>query len=116
VPGRPVAENLLLRAFVRDMLGNGGQEVDGSEYLEVAVDLGVEPGALNDQVRGGFQSHLFHREGVAQDVFLKCHLTAQVQKDEKRDPSPVPPAAAHPGDDPPRHWNRLAAQLRSFHA
>jgi hypothetical protein len=28
------------------MLGDGGQEVGGGEDLEVAVDLGIEPGAL----------------------------------------------------------------------
>jgi hypothetical protein len=29
-------------ALVRDMLHDGGQEVGWDEYLEVAVDLGVE--------------------------------------------------------------------------
>ena len=40
----------------------------GGEDLEVAVDLGVEAGAVDDHVGGGFEGHLFHREGVAQDV------------------------------------------------
>jgi hypothetical protein len=34
------------------MLGDGGQEVGGGEDLEVAVDLGIEPGAVDDQVAG----------------------------------------------------------------
>src|ERR1039458_3044113 len=67
-----------LRALVRYMLRDGGQEVGGGEDLEVAVDLGIEPGAVDDHVRGGFERHLFHGEGIPQDVFLKCHLTAQV--------------------------------------
>ena len=57
------------------MLGDGGQEVGGGEDLEVAVDLGIEPGAVDDHVRGPFQGHLLNGERVAQDVFLKCHLT-----------------------------------------
>ena len=31
-----------LDALVRDMLGDGGQEVGGGEDLEVAIDLGAE--------------------------------------------------------------------------
>ena len=37
-----------LGALVGDMLGDGGQEVGGGEDLEVAVDLGIEPGAVDD--------------------------------------------------------------------
>ena len=48
---------------VRDMLGDGGQEGGGGEDLEVAVALGIEPGAVDDHVRGGLQRHLFHGEG-----------------------------------------------------
>ena len=33
---------------VRDMLGDCGQEVGGGEDLEVAVDLGIEAGAVDD--------------------------------------------------------------------
>ena len=33
---------------VRDMLGDGGQEVGGGEDLEVAVDLGIEATAVDD--------------------------------------------------------------------
>ena len=50
------------------MLGDGGQEVGGGEDLEVAVDLGIEPGAVDDDVRGPFQGHLLDGERVAQDV------------------------------------------------
>jgi hypothetical protein len=35
------------------MLGDGGQEVGGGEDLEVAVDLGIEPGAVDDHVGRG---------------------------------------------------------------
>ena len=42
-----------LRALVRDMLGGGGQEVGGGEDLEVAVDLGIEPGAVDDPCHPG---------------------------------------------------------------
>ena len=50
------------------MLGDGGQEVGGGEDLEVAVDLGVEAGAVDHHVGRGLQRHFLHGEGVAQDV------------------------------------------------
>jgi hypothetical protein len=53
---------------VRDMLGDGSQEVGGGEDLEVAVDLGIEPGAVDDDVRGPFEGHLLNGERVAEDV------------------------------------------------
>jgi hypothetical protein len=34
-----------LRAFIRDVLGDGGQEVGGREHLEAAV--GIEPGVFS---------------------------------------------------------------------
>ena len=34
-----------LRAFVGDVLGDGGQKIGGGEHFEVAVDLRVESGA-----------------------------------------------------------------------
>jgi hypothetical protein len=46
---------------------DGGQEIGGGKDLEVAVDLGIEAGAVDDEVTGRFQGHLFHREGVAED-------------------------------------------------
>src|ERR1019366_930332 len=51
-----------LRALVGDMLGDGGQEVRRREHLEIAVDLGIEPGAVDDDVPGRLQRHLLHRE------------------------------------------------------
>jgi hypothetical protein len=42
-----------LDALVRDMLGDGGQEVGGGEDLEVTVDLGIEPGAVDDPCHPG---------------------------------------------------------------
>ena len=41
-----------LGAFVGTMLGDGGQEVGGAKDLEVAVDLGIELGAVDDGVGG----------------------------------------------------------------
>ena len=35
--------------FVRDVLGDGGQKVGGGKDLEVAVDLGIKPGAVDDE-------------------------------------------------------------------
>jgi len=40
----------------------------GGEDFEVAVDVGVEAGAVDDEVAGRFQGDLLDREGVAQDV------------------------------------------------
>jgi len=54
---------------------------------EVAVDLGVEAGAVDEQVGRGLQRHFLHGEGVAQDVLgqgfevglgLGWHLLASV--------------------------------------
>ena len=42
-----------LYALVRDMLGDGGQEVGGGEDLEIPVDLGIEPGAVDDPCHPG---------------------------------------------------------------
>ena len=39
-----------LHAFVRYMLGDGGQEISRSEHFEVAVYFGVEPGAVDHDV------------------------------------------------------------------
>ena len=47
---------------------SSGQKVGGGKDLEVAVDLGIKPGAVDDEVAGRFQGHLFDRERVAQDV------------------------------------------------
>jgi hypothetical protein len=52
----------------------------GVNTSKLRLTLALRGGVVNDQVREGFQSHLFHREGVAQNIFLKCHLTAQVQE------------------------------------
>ena len=69
------------------MLGDGGQKVGGGEDLEVAVDLGIEPGAVDDHVGRGLQRHFLHGEGIPQDVLgqvfqvglgLWWHLLASV--------------------------------------
>jgi hypothetical protein len=41
------------------VLGDGRQEDRGSEDFEVAVDLGVEAGAVDDGVARRFECHLF---------------------------------------------------------
>ena len=50
------------------MLGDGGQKIRGGEDFEVAVYFGIELGAVDDGVSGGFQRHFFHGEGISQDV------------------------------------------------
>jgi hypothetical protein len=65
-----------LGALVRDMLRDRGQEVGGGEDLEVPVDLGVESGAVDDDVRRGFQGHFFDGEGVARGVLRKVFEVA----------------------------------------
>ena len=44
--GIPVVVADHLRAFVGDVLGDGGQEIGGGEDFEVAVDFGIELGAV----------------------------------------------------------------------
>lgn len=47
------------------MLGGGGQEVGGGEDLEVAVDLGIEPGAMDNHVcQGRLQGRGFGGEAA----------------------------------------------------
>ena len=57
-----------LRTLLGDVLGDGGQEIRGSEDFEVAVDFGIELGAVDDGVSGGFHRHFCDGEGVSQDV------------------------------------------------
>jgi len=81
----------LARQFLRCAFGNGSATLWGGNLateratggwetvagprhenwgfdFQVAVDLGVEAGAVEDDVAGGFEGHLFDGEGVAQDV------------------------------------------------
>jgi len=62
-----------LKALVGDVLGDGGDEVARAEDLEVALDLRVEAGAVDDGAVGvglvrGADLHLLHGERVADDV------------------------------------------------
>jgi hypothetical protein len=68
-----------LGTLVGDMLGDGGQEVRRRENLEIAVDLGIEPRAVNDHVAGRFQRHLFHS------------LRGRVERVEKKRGDPAMP-------------------------
>ena len=62
-----------LEAFVGDVLGDGGDEVAGAEDLEVAVDLLVHAGAVDDRAIGtrtvqAVDLHLFDCKGIADDL------------------------------------------------
>ena len=62
-----------LEALVRYVLGDGGDEVARGEDVEIALDLGVQPGMVDDGTVGigavGLRDlHLLHGEGVANDV------------------------------------------------
>lgn len=46
-------------------MGDGGDKVARGEDLEVALDLGVLAGAVDDGPAAFFDVHLFHGEGVA---------------------------------------------------
>jgi len=54
-----------LRTLVGDVLGDGNQKVGSGEDLEVAVDLGIEPGTLDDQVGRGLQRHFLRNMRAA---------------------------------------------------
>ena len=66
--GIPAVVTDHLRPLVGDVLGDGGQEVGSGEDFEVAVDFGIELGAVDDGVGGGFQRHFCDGEGVAENV------------------------------------------------
>ena len=46
-----------LKAFVRDVLGDAGDEVARAEHFKIALDLRVHPGAVNDRVPGAVGLH-----------------------------------------------------------
>jgi hypothetical protein len=73
------------------MLGDGGQKVGGGEDLEVAVDLGIEPGAVDDHVGRGLQRHFLHGEGIPQDVLGQVFQVEQGSVNEN-DSAEKPPA------------------------
>ena len=54
-----------MKAFVRDVLGDGGDEVTGIEDLEVAPDLRVHAGTVDDGVALLIDLHLIDRERVS---------------------------------------------------
>ena len=60
-----------LHALVGNVLGEHRQEIHGIKHFEVAVDLGIEAGAVNDGVVGVFQSDLRRGERVAQDILAE---------------------------------------------
>jgi hypothetical protein len=50
------------------VLGDGGEKIRGGEDFKVTVNLGVETRAIDDHVGGRFKGHLFHREGIAENI------------------------------------------------
>src|ERR1035437_934519 len=57
-----------LNPLVRNMLGDGGQEIGGTENLEISVYFDAHPRAVDDIVREGLDRHFFDREGIAQNI------------------------------------------------
>jgi len=51
-----------LETFVRDVLGDAGDEVAGVKHFKIALDLGVHPRAVNDRAPGGVGLHFLDRE------------------------------------------------------
>ena len=49
-----------LSASIGDVLGDGGQEIGGGKYLEVAMDFRVKAGAVDDFVGGKLDVHFLH--------------------------------------------------------
>gem|GEM_PF-2329491 len=90
-----------LEAFVRDVLGDAGDEVARAEHFKIALDLRVHPRAVNDRVAGSVGLHFLHRERVADDVLGEpLHVLAVVGRHALAavDVEPgVPPTAQHPG-------------------
>ena len=60
-----------LRPLVGNVLGEHCQEIHGIKHFEVAVDLGIEPRAVDHRVPRLFQGDLGRGERVAQDVLAK---------------------------------------------
>ena len=53
-----------LKAFIRDVLGDAGDEVGRAEHFKIALDLRVHPRAGNDRVAGSVGLHFLDREWV----------------------------------------------------
>jgi len=66
-----------LKTLVGNVLGDGGDEVAGSEPLEVAVDLLAHAGLVDDRAAGVVDLHLFDEERVADDLPAMLRLLAQ---------------------------------------
>ncbi len=66
--GVPTVVTHHLKAFVGNMLRDGGYELLGREDFEIALGLGVHPGAVDDGAVLGVVDHLLLGEGVADDV------------------------------------------------
>lgn len=71
-----VADSLL--AFGWEMVDGGGDEVGGFEDLEVAFDIVVAFGAVDDGFGGGVPSDFLEGEWMAEEIlgeaFAACHV------------------------------------------
>ena len=99
--GIPVVVAHELEAFVRDVLGDAGDEVARAEPFKIALDLRVHPGAVNDRVPAAIGLHFIDRERVADDVLGEpLHVLAVTGRHALAavdvDPG-VHPSAQHPG-------------------
>ncbi len=90
-----------LEALVWDVLGDGGDKVARGEHFKVTLNLGVLAGAVDNGAATFFDLHLFHGEGVADDVlgepfevFALVGLDAVAAMHVE---AGVDPAAQHPG-------------------
>ena len=63
---RPAAAGL--EAFVRNVLGDGRDEVGRREYLEITVDLLIHLRAIDYAVTRAIELHLVEGKGVAYDL------------------------------------------------
>jgi len=67
-----------LLALGRKVVDGGGDEVGGFEYLEVAFDVVVTLGAVNDGFGGGVPGDFLEGEGMAQQILGKAFASSCV--------------------------------------
>ncbi len=60
-----------MKIFVGYVLGKHRQEIDGIEDFKVAVDLGIQLRAINDNVGRRFEGDSLHGKGIAEDVLAE---------------------------------------------
>ena len=65
-----------LHARVGNVLGDRCQEVGSCKNLEIAVDLRIQFGAVDDLLASGVKRHFGHRKRVARMYWASCSRTA----------------------------------------